>query len=160
MRILGIDPGLANVGWGVLDKENSRHMYVQDGTVITRSSMPLKDRIKLISDELGMVIDRFRPNVASIEDIYFAKNKKTAIRVAEARGAIILTLALKNINFYEYTPTQVKNSISGFGRLEKHQVKYMISKLLGMKPDFNFNSDHSSDALALAVCHGNNHQFL
>ncbi|AYE35927.1 crossover junction endodeoxyribonuclease RuvC [Borrelia turcica IST7] len=155
MRILGIDPGLANVGWGILDKRGSRYVYVLDGTIITNSSMSLKDRIKLISEELVLIIDKFNPDVASVEDIYFAKNKKTAIGIAEARGAIILTLALKNIDFHAYTPIQVKNAISGFGRLKKIQVKYMMRILLGIKSDFVFNSDHSSDALALALCHGN-----
>ncbi|BCR08436.1 Crossover junction endodeoxyribonuclease RuvC [Borrelia miyamotoi] len=158
MRILGIDPGLANVGWGILDKKGSRYMYVQDGTIVTDSCISLKDRLKLIFDDLVLIIDKFKPNVASIEDIYFAKNKKTAIRVAEARGAIILTLALQNVDFYEYTPIQVKNSISGFGRLKKVQVKYVMRILLGMNPNFIFNSDHSSDALALAICHGNHRE--
>ncbi|QTL83195.1 crossover junction endodeoxyribonuclease RuvC [Borrelia miyamotoi] len=158
MRILGIDPGLANVGWGILDKKGSRYMYVKDGTIVTDSCVSLKDRLKLISDDLVLIIDKFKPNVASIEDIYFAKNKKTAIRVAEARGAIILTLALQNVDFYEYTPIQVKNSISGFGRLEKVQVKYVMRILLGMNPNFIFTSDHSSDALALAICHGNHRE--
>ncbi|UPA11737.1 crossover junction endodeoxyribonuclease RuvC [Borrelia venezuelensis] len=157
MRILGIDPGLANVGWGILDRKGSKYMYVQDGTVITHPFMSLKDRLKLISDEIILIIDNFKPDVASIENIYFAKNKKTAISVSEARGAIILTFALKNLDFYEYTPIQVKNSISGFGRIEKVQVKYVIRILLGMKPDFIFTSDHSSDALALAICHSNYH---
>ncbi|WKC57623.1 crossover junction endodeoxyribonuclease RuvC [Borrelia sp. P9F1] len=155
MRILGIDPGLANVGWGVLDKLGSRYVYVKDGTIVTSSSMSLKDRIKLISAELDLVIDKFRPDVASVEDIYFAKNKKTAMVIAEARGAIILTLAIKDTNFYSYTPIQVKSAISGFGGLRKVQVKYMVRILLGMGSDFMFTSDHSSDALALAICHGN-----
>ncbi|UGQ15745.1 crossover junction endodeoxyribonuclease RuvC [Borrelia sp. RT5S] len=155
MRILGIDPGLANVGWGVLDKKGSRYVYIQDGTIVTSSFMSLKDRIKLIFTELDLVIDKFSPDVASVEDIYFAKNKKTAMAVAEARGAIILTLVLKDIDFYSYTPIQVKNAISGFGGLKKEQVKYMIRILLGRSSDFMFTSDHSSDALALAICHGN-----
>ncbi|UER67248.1 crossover junction endodeoxyribonuclease RuvC [Borrelia sp. BU AG58] len=155
MRILGIDPGLANVGWGILDKKGSRYVYVQDGTIVTSSYMSLKDRIKLISAELVLVIDKFSPDAASVEDIYFSKNKKTAIAVAEARGAIILTLAAKDVDFYSYTPMQVKNAISGFGGLKKMQVKYMMRVLLGMSSDFTFTSDHSSDALALALCHGN-----
>ncbi|APR64542.1 crossover junction endodeoxyribonuclease RuvC [Borrelia anserina] len=155
MRILGIDPGLANVGWGLLDRKGSNYMYVKDGTIITKSSMSLKDRLKLISNEIALIIDRFKPDVASIEDIYLAKNKKTAIRVAEARGAILLTFALKNLDFYEYTPIQVKNSISGFGRIEKVQVEYIMRVLLEMESDFVFTSDHSSDALALAICHCN-----
>ena len=155
MRILGIDPGLANIGWGVLDKEGSQYIYVQDGTIITDSCDSLKDRLNIIYDNLVSIIDKFRPNVASIESIYFAKNKKTAISVAESRGAIILTLALQNIDFYEYTPIQVKNAISGFGRIKKFQVKYVIRILLGMNSNFVFTSEHSSDALALAICHGN-----
>ncbi|UGQ16857.1 crossover junction endodeoxyribonuclease RuvC [Borrelia sp. RT1S] len=152
---MGIDPGLANVGWGVLDKKGSRYVYIQDGTIVTSSFMSLKDRIKLIFTELDLVIDKFSPDVASVEDIYFAKNKKTAMVIAEARGVIILTLVLKDIDFYSYTPIQVKNAISGFGGLKKEQVKYMIRILLGMSSDFMFTSDHSSDALALAICHGN-----
>ncbi|BCR21472.1 crossover junction endodeoxyribonuclease RuvC [Borrelia sp. HM] len=155
MRILGIDPGLANVGWGVLDQEGSRYIYVQDGTIITDPRVSLKDRLNIIHDNLVLIIDKFKPNVASIEGIYFSKNKKTAISVAESRGAIILTLALQNIDFYEYTPIQVKNSISGFGRIKKLQVKYVIRILLGMNSNFVFTSEHSSDALALAICHGN-----
>ncbi|BDU63287.1 crossover junction endodeoxyribonuclease RuvC [Candidatus Borrelia fainii] len=157
MRILGIDPGLTNIGWGSLNKKGSRCMYVQDRTVITPPFMSLKDRLKLISDEIILIIDNFKPDIASIENIYFAKNKKAAISVFEAERAIILTFSLKNLDFYEYTPMQVKNSISGFCRIEKVQVKYVIRILLGMKPDFIFTSDHSSYALALIICYGNYH---
>ena len=153
MRILGIDPGTATVGWGVLEIDGSRMAPIAYGHISTGSKIPLSERIAEISENLREISTRYAPDEASVEKIFFFKNQKTVIAVSQARGAILLTLETLGIRLFEYTPLQVKQSLTGYGRAEKKQMQIMIKSILKLsaipKPD------DVADALALALCHAN-----
>lgn len=152
MRILGIDPGYAIVGYGVLDYDNVRFKVVNYGSIKTLPETPFEMRLKEIFDDLNVVLEKFPPDCLSIEKLYFNTNTTTAIDVAQARGVILLAAARKNIPVFEYTPLQVKVAVTGYGRAEKHQIQEMTKTLLNLqslpKPD------DTADALAIAICHG------
>lgn len=152
MRIIGIDPGYAIVGFGILDYENSRFRVVDYGAITTDKDTPFNDRLTEIYSDLCYVLDKYKPEFMSIEKLYFQNNQKTAIDVAEARGVILLAANQRRIDIYEYTPLQVKQSITGYGKAVKKQVQDMTKRVLGLsevpKPD------DTADALAMAICHG------
>lgn len=152
MRILGIDPGYAIVGYGVVDCEGGRFAPVGFGAITTPAGMPFGDRLSAIYHDMLTVIDKYSPEHLSIERLYFNTNTTTAIDVAQARGVILLAAHEKGVKVFEYTPLQVKQSITGYGRAEKRQVMEMVKSFLSLssvpKPD------DTADALALAVCHG------
>ncbi len=152
MRILGIDPGYAIVGYGVVDYNKNRFLAVGYGAITTKAHTPLEDRLLDIYNDVLTVIDKFRPDEISIEKLYFNTNSTTAISVAEARGVIILAAKQRGVKVNEYTPLQVKQAVTGYGRAEKHQVMEMVKNLLNLakipKPD------DTADALAIAICHG------
>ncbi len=151
MRILGIDPGLAIVGWGVLEYNGNRFRTLGYGSVQTPSTMSTEQRLVEIYRGIGELIDTYAPDCMSIEEIFFNTNQTTGIRVSEARGVILLSAAQKGINIFEYTPLQVKQAVVGYGRAEKKQVISMVTMLLGLeKPP---KPDDTADALALAICH-------
>ena len=153
MRILGIDPGYAIVGYGVLDYDNNKFKTIEYGAITTPSSMNMFDRLKSIYDDLCHVIEQTRPQYMAIEELVFNSNQKTAINVAQARGVILLAAMNYNLNIFEYTPLQVKQSVVGYGRAEKRQVFAMVTTILGLsKPP---KPDDAAEALAIAVCHGN-----
>jgi crossover junction endodeoxyribonuclease RuvC len=150
-RVLGIDPGLASTGWGVVDTDGSRYSYVDAGVIRTPPSTPIGQRLATIYDSVRDVIDRFTPNSAGVEQLYFAKNATSGIPVAHARGVVFLALAQADIPTGEYPPQAIKKAIVGVGRADKSQVQELVRVLLGLaeipKPD------HASDALAAAICH-------
>ncbi len=152
MRILGIDPGYAIVGYGVVDYNKNRFVTVGYGAITTKAHTPLEDRLLDIYNDTLTVIDKFGPDEISIEKLYFNTNSTTAISVAEARGVIILAAKQRGVKVNEYTPLQVKQAVTGYGRAEKHQVMEMVKNLLNLakipKPD------DTADALAIAICHG------
>lgn len=152
MRILGIDPGYAIVGYGVVEYDNFRFKTVGYGAVNTNAGTPFCERLEIIYNDLMTVIEKYRPECMSIEKLYFNTNTTTAIDVAQARGCILLAAQKSGIPVFEYTPLQVKQSITGYGKAEKRQVMEMIKSFLSLekipKPD------DTADALALAVCHG------
>ena len=152
MRILGIDPGYAIVGYGVVDYNKNRFQTVGYGAMTTKAHTPLEDRLLDIYNDVLTVIDKFRPDEISIEKLYFNTNSTTAIAVAEARGVIVLAAKQRGVKVNEYTPLQVKQAVTGYGRAEKHQVMEMVKSLLNLakipKPD------DTADALAIAICHG------
>ena len=152
MRIIGIDPGYAIVGFGILDYENSRFRVVDYGAITTDKDTPFNDRLTEIYSDLCYVLYKYKPEFMSIEKLYFQNNQKTAIDVAEARGVILLAANQRRIEIYEYTPLQVKQSITGYGKAVKKQVQDMTKRVLGLsevpKPD------DTADALAMAICHG------
>ncbi|MBQ7381185.1 MAG: crossover junction endodeoxyribonuclease RuvC [Clostridia bacterium] len=151
MRILGIDPGLAIVGFGVLEYQGSRFRTLGYGSVQTPAGMPTEQRLVEIYRGIGELIDTYKPDCMSIEEIFFNTNQTTGIRVSEARGVILLAAAQKGLNIFEYTPLQVKQAVVGYGRAEKKQVISMVTMLLGLeKPP---KPDDTADALALAICH-------
>jgi len=149
--ILGIDPGFARLGYGVIDYTNGKYKVLEYGTISTPAHTQLAERLKKINYDLNEVISKYKIDVASIEDLFFNTNTKTAIHVAEARGVILYTLASHNIQIFEYTPLQVKQALVGYGRADKHQVMEMVKKNLRLKTMPKL--DDTADALAIAICH-------
>ncbi len=152
MIILGIDPGYAIVGYGVIRSENGRFQPLEHGAVVTRTGSDFNRRLEKIYDAVSAVAARWKPGAVSIEKLFFQNNQKTAIGVAEARGVILLAAQKAGAEIFEYTPLQVKLSVTGYGRAHKPQVMEMTRRLLGLKelP----KPDDTADALAMAVCHG------
>ena len=152
MIILGIDPGIAIVGWGVLRYEKGKFTPIAFGSIQTKAGEKVEDRLNQVFDALTAIIDKYHPDVMAIEELFWNTNQKTGIVVAEARGVIILAARRANIPIFEYTPLQVKQAIVGYGRAEKKQVITMVTSILGLsKPP---KPDDTADALAIAVCHG------
>lgn len=152
MRIMGIDPGIAIVGWGVLDYDKMKFRPVAYDSLMTKAGLPVEERLKQIFEGLGALMDKYKPDAVSVEELFWNTNQKTGITVAEARGVILLTAKLRGIPIFEYTPLQVKQAVVGYGRAEKKQVITMVTTLLGLeKPP---KPDDTADALALAMCHG------
>lgn len=153
VRVLGIDPGYAILGYGIIDYAASRHRLVTYGAVTTDKSMSAPDRLKTIHEELTALIDDYRPDAAAVEELFFNSNAKTAIKVGEARGVAIAACACAGVEVYEYTPLQIKQSLTGYGRAEKAQMQDMVRMILGLskapKPD------DAADAVAAAICHAN-----
>lgn len=151
MRILGIDPGYAIVGYGVVDYAGSRFSVVEYGAVTTPAGMEFNTRLARIYTELAAIIGRVKPDAMAIEQLFFTNNQKTGIDVAQARGVILLAATMAGVPTAEYTPLQVKQSVVGYGRAEKAQVMEMTKRLLKLtavpKPD------DTADALAIAICH-------
>ena len=154
MIIMGIDPGIAIIGYGVVTFEAGRFGVIDYGAVTTRAGMKLSDRLRNIYEDINILIERFHPDAFAVEELFFNTNVTTGISVAHGRGVIVLAAAVQNLPIYEYTPLQVKQSVAGYGRADKSQVQRMVKSLLGLpavpKPD------DVSDALAIAICHAYN----
>ena len=152
MRILGIDPGYAIVGCGVLDYNNNNFKVVEYSAITTPAEMKFNRRLEVIYDELTALIERTKPDAVSMEKLFFNSNQKTVIDVGQARGVLMLAIQKAGLEVYEYTPLQVKQSVVGYGRAEKKQVQEMTRLILNLekvpKPD------DVADALAMAICHG------
>ena len=151
MIILGIDPGYAIVGWGVIEYTGSRFRTLGYGSIQTHAGMPIIERLELIYRGINELIERYHPDEMAVEELFFTNNQKTGIVVAEARGIILLAAHLAGITIGEYTPLQVKQAVVGYGRAEKKQVIIMVTSLLGLKEPPK--PDDTADALAIAVCH-------
>ena len=153
MRILGIDPGYGIVGYGIIDNDNGRLTPVDYGVITTPKEEAMPARLAIIYESLKAIIEKYKPDEVAIEELFFNKNVKTAIDVAQGRGAILTAVAKSGIPLFEYTPLQVKSSVVGYGRAEKQQVMYMIKVLLNLKSAPK--PDDTADALAIAICHAN-----
>jgi crossover junction endodeoxyribonuclease RuvC len=157
IRVLGIDPGLASTGWGVIEAEGSKFKALDHGCLTTRASEETGSRLMIIYNGLRAIAEEYRPSMAGVEEIFFARNKISAIPVAQAKGVILLAMESRNIRTTVFTPLQIKQALTGNGRAEKTQVQEMVKLILGMgkiiKPD------HASDALAAAICCYNNLPF-
>lgn len=153
MIILGIDPGYATTGYGVIEKDRNNLVPVDYGVVTTPPTESLPVRLAMLDEGLTALIRRFKPESIAIEELFFNTNITTGIKVAEARGVILLTAIRECGHLYEYTPLQVKQALTGQGRAEKKQVQYMVRALLGLKSEPK--PDDAADALAVAVCHAN-----
>lgn len=151
MRILGIDPGVATVGFGVIDSDRSVQQMVQYGAITTAAGLPLATRLVQIAADLEVLIHRFQPDEIAVEELFFSKNITTGIAVAHARGVILCTAERLQVPVYEYTPMQVKQAVVGYGLAEKHQVMEMTRRLLKLKAVPK--PDDAADALAIAICH-------
>jgi crossover junction endodeoxyribonuclease RuvC len=151
MVILGIDPGYAIVGYGVIDYKNNHFTVLSYGVVTTAAGMPFNKRLEIIYDGIAEIIEKYKPVSLAIEKLFYNSNAKTVIDVSQARGVLILAAQKQALSVCEYTPLQVKQSVVGYGRAEKKQVQEMTRILLNLekipKPD------DAADALALAICH-------
>ena len=151
MRILGIDPGYAIVGWGVIDYQNTHFSVVDYGAVLTEAGVPFNERLEQIYDETYAIMRKYAPGAMAIEKLFYNTNAKTVIDVGQARGVLVLAAQKNKLDIAEYTPLQVKQSVVGYGRAEKKQVQEMTKLILNLekipKPD------DTADALAVAICH-------
>lgn len=151
MRILGIDPGIATIGFGVVDTEKNTQKLVKCGVISTPAHTSLASRLEQIYQDMSDLIEIFKPDAVSIEELFFNTNITTGIAVAHGRGVILLACQKAGLKIYEYTPLQVKQSVVGYGRAEKKQVMDMVKRICNLpappKPD------DAADAVALALCH-------
>lgn len=151
MLVLGVDPGYAIVGWGIVDFTNSRLTPVAFGAITTEAGEEFPKRLLKISQRIAEILDKYKPQAVSVEKLFFANNTTTAIDVAQARGIILTEAARRNIDIFEYTPPQVKQAVVGYGLAEKKQVMEMTRQLLKLKEVPK--PDDTADALAVAICH-------
>jgi crossover junction endodeoxyribonuclease RuvC len=157
MRILGIDPGTATVGWAIIDLNAGTLGIVDFGHISTRPETPMTERLLEISENLGEIIMKYRPREAGVEELFFAKNVKTAMTVSQARGAILLTLERFRVSIYEYKPNEIKLSLTGYGRADKAQIQTMVKAILKLKSIPK--PDDAADACAIAICHANSRKW-
>ena len=151
MLVLGIDPGTAICGYGVVAVKNGREKAVDYGAVLTPPEWTMPQRLLHIAEGLQMLIDRYHPDALAVEELFYQKNAKTVITVAQARGIILYIGAHNDLEIGEYTPLQVKQSVVGYGRADKHQVQSMVMQILHLKE--MPKPDDAADALAVALCH-------
>ena len=153
MNVLGIDPGLANTGYGVVARRGGRFVALDGGVVETRSGTPLEQRLATLFAEVEALLARHRPDAVALEDLYFGANARSAFAVGQARGVVLLAAARQGVPCASYTPQQVKQAVCGSGRAAKDQVARMVCTLLGLPGEPL--PDHATDALAVGVCHAN-----
>jgi len=152
MLVLGVDPGSLSTGYGLVEKQHQKLIYVGGGKISPPSSLPFTRRIHHIFQALVHIIDAHQPDEMSIEDIFFAKNVKSALKIGHVRGAALVAAVQNNLAVFEYTPLQIKQSVVGYGRATKEQVRSMVKVILQI--DIPLSLD-ASDALAIAICHHN-----
>ena len=156
MRILGIDPGFAIVGYGFVEYKGNKFTPLEYGAITTEAHTPMMERFKKLYDGMCEILDRIRPDAVAIEELFFNSNQKTAINVAQARGVLVLAAKNCGVPIFEYTPLQVKQAVVGYGRAEKAQVQQMTKAILNLekvpKPD------DTADALAIAICHAHSYR--
>lgn len=157
MIILGVDPGIAIVGYSIVECKGNNFKAIDYGCVTTDSDMLFPDRLKLVYDRLTEIIEKYNPDDLAIEELFFNKNVKTAIKVGQARGVEILAAVNQGLKIYEYTPLQIKQAVTGYGRADKNQVQEMVKMLLNLKE--KPKPDDVADALAVAICHGSSIKF-
>jgi len=151
MVIMGIDPGLSSTGYGVVEARDERVRALGFGTINTPTGEDMSERLAIIFEEMEELLQRFRPEVVAVEQLFFSSNARSAMLVGEALGVIMLAARRAGVGVREYTPLQVKMALVGQGRADKRQVDYMVRAVLGLKEELP--SSHAADALALAVCH-------
>ena len=153
MIILGIDPGLATLGYGVIEVINDKRRLIQYGTLNTPAGQPMPQRLKAIYEGMNQLMDIYQPDDVAFEELFFSKNITTGMAVSAARGVALLAVVQRTENLYEYTPMQVKQAVTGYGKADKHQVQMMVKMLLNIreipKPD------DAADAVAIALTHAN-----
>lgn len=156
MRILGLDPGSAITGFGLIEAQRGGYQLEQFGTLRTPAGMPASQRLKMLYDALQQLLLKFQPEQVAIEKLFFNKNTTTAIPVGQARGVLLLACAQRDLIVSEYTPLEVKQALTGYGRANKQQIQYMVSRLLHM--DAPPKNDDAADALAIAITHAHYYQ--
>lgn len=157
MKILGIDPGYAILGYGVVEKIGNKFTVLGYGAVETDKNMAMPDRLKVLYTDLMEIIAKYNPDVASVEELFFNTNVKTAILVGQARGVAIVACANSGLDIFEYTPLQIKQGLVGYGRADKKQVQAMVQRILNLKEVPK--PDDTADALAAAICHGHSAEY-
>ena len=157
MIILGIDPGIAKVGYGLIDCIANKFNFLDYGIIQTTPDTDFPKRLEIIHNQMTEIIKYYKPEDLAIEELFFNKNVKTAITVGHARGVQVLTAQMMELGVYEYTPLQIKQAVVGYGRAEKHQVQEMVKLLLNLKEIPK--PDDAADALAVAICHGSSLKF-
>jgi len=157
LLILGVDPGIAIMGYGLVKYEANRFTVIDYGAITTDAGINMSPRLTIIYDRLVDIIERYNPDAFAIEELFFNKNIKTALTVGHARGVAVLAGSKSGVQVYEYTPLQVKQAVVGYGRADKNQMQQMVKVILNLgeipKPD------DVADALAVAICHGNSSKF-
>ena len=154
MRVMGIDPGSNCTGYGIVEEHKGKLQVVHWGSVKIKARQPFAKRLKTIYDELALVIEEFEPQVAAVEDLFFAVNAKSTIKLGQARGVILLVAEKASLEIAEYTPLEIKQSVVGYGHADKNQVRDMVTALLHLKE--KPEPLDASDALAVAICHCHN----
>ena len=153
MIILGIDPGLATLGYGVIEVINDKRRLVQFGTLTTPAGQPMPQRLRAIFQGMNQLMDIYQPDDVAFEELFFSKNITTGMAVSAARGVALVAVVQRTDNLYEYTPMQIKQAVTGYGGADKHQVQQMVKMLLNMKEIAR--PDDAADALAVALTHAN-----
>ena len=157
MRILGIDPGFAITGYSIIDYQGNKFKLIDSGAVTTKAGVSFPLRLTKIYDDLSMIIDEYKPDAISVEELFFNNNVKTAINVAQARGVVLVVGCQKQIPTYEYTPLQIKQAVVGYGRANKMQIQHMVKMILNEEnlPKL----DDTTDSMAIAICHAHSYRF-
>lgn len=157
MRILGIDPGFAITGYSIIDYQCNKFKLIDSGAVTTKAGESFPLRLTKIYDDLSMIIDEYKPDAISVEELFFNNNVKTAINVAQARGVVLVVGCQKQIPTYEYTPLQIKQAVAGYGRADKIQVQKMVKAILNVEKLPKL--DDTTDSMAAAICHAHSARF-
>jgi crossover junction endodeoxyribonuclease RuvC len=152
LKILGVDPGLTKTGLGIIGVKNNSLIFIASKTIYTTTSQSLAERLKDFHHQLSDFISEFKPDVAAIEETFVNNNPVSSLKLGHARGSLILTLAIANLEVFEYSSTSIKKTVVGVGRADKNQIQQMIKILL---PKADFKSEDEADALAIAICHNN-----
>ena len=151
MRILGLDPGTATTGYGVIDVEDGRYTAVTYGVITTKARTPMPNRLQTIYSEVNALIAEFKPDTAAVEEVFFGRNVTTAITVGQARGVLLLALANAGLPISEYSPPKIKDAVTGYGKADKAQVQLMVRNLLDLEE--TPRPDDAADGLAVAITH-------
>jgi crossover junction endodeoxyribonuclease RuvC len=151
MRILGIDPGSGATGYGIIESDGSRHASILFGAITTQARQPFQERLLKIYVELSDILAREKADIMAIEEVFYATNVQSALRLGHARGIALLAAAQHGLSVYEYSPLEIKSAVVGYGRAEKTQIQSMVQLILKL-PDLPA-PDHAADALAVAICH-------
>lgn len=159
LRILGIDPGTATTGYGVIELcQRNTYRYLGSGIIQTSKNLPMPERLKIIREDVLSLIDNFQPENIAIESIFFFKNAKTLVPVAQARGVVLEAAGSRRIELAEYTPMQVKMCVAGYGKADKKEIQMIVARLL--KHPTIIKPDDAADAVAIAICHARNRYSL
>lgn len=148
-RLIGIDPGYGRIGWGIIEYQNNRWMHVAHGCIETTKKIPMPDRLEELYRELGSILVTYKPSIGAVEELFFVKNITTGIQVGQARGVILLVMKRLKMKIYEYTPLEIKQAVTGYGKAEKRQIQMLVQMQLGLKD--RPRPDDAADALGVAL---------
>ena len=152
MRVLGVDPGSRVTGYGLVEKRNNQMTYIHSGCIRSPGNVPFPQRIHHIFNGIVEIVERYRPQEMAIEDIFYAKNVQSSLKLGHARGAVLVAAVQCNARIFEYSPLEIKKSVVGYGNATKEQVRFMVQIILKLKDHLNLDA---ADALAVAICHMN-----